>query len=232
MRVDVTRLSKTAPGRLRASATLLVVAAILGACAIPAVYLRTAPLPADTGAAECTGDALLEPSVNVIEQRTYTISSKTPRLEGGRSCAQHLTRLRFGADQSTWSSASQNAGMVAAGIRGCCLIPERSANPTCLPPDHSCRNWSLPSARTADLPPCPAISKKYARTNECAARIDLTLSKFKLNEYVQAASMNFQTRSQCQQSVPFLHPYADVYPPWNRLSSRARFLPFGTRHGV
>jgi hypothetical protein len=35
-----------------------------------------------------------------------------------------------------------------------------------------------------------------------------------LNEHLQAASMNFQTRSQCQQSVPFLHPYADVYPPW------------------
>lgn len=102
MRVDVTRLSKTTPGRLRASVTLLVVAAILGSCAIPAVYLRTAPLPADAGAAECTGDALLElPGVNVIEQRTYSISSKRLGLEGDDvPCTHHLTRLRFGADQS------------------------------------------------------------------------------------------------------------------------------------
>lgn len=101
MRVDVTRLSAIAPGRLRASVTLLVVAAILGACAIPAVYLRTAPLPADAGAAECTGDALLElPGVNVIEQRTYAISSKRLGLEGDDvPCTHHLNRLGFGAYQ-------------------------------------------------------------------------------------------------------------------------------------
>jgi len=83
MRDDFTKHLEIAPAPPRASVALFVGATILGAFAIPAVYLRTAPLPADTGAPEYSGDALLElSSMNVIEQRIYPISWKRLGFEG------------------------------------------------------------------------------------------------------------------------------------------------------